>query len=576
MLIFVAQQSLLAFECGWNVTAFFFMSAARMFLRLETPSCFTLIGSAKIRVSLHFVIILLYIICHMTLWTFLASTSLFTLGLLPFCPSPLYISSTLFHHLLHSLLYTSTQLGSFTGSAQDFAQITDTDKDMASKYGSNEGDTPDSPIHPDNNFFSQVAQPGSTPAIISTACMASLPLLPSWSVSRASSSHTIQDVCESSGPYPAPDKSSSCNKAGSKALSHCQLPSSFMAALSSATAPPLPISSMDWACFVELLGNWEWQLKLYNASFAYKDANPFPPNNAKDVAYYYQNISRINQEVASVHLASGVLGCFITSIGRTNVELQLMLLGEPIPTDMLDTLVESGSKSLSQLLADEHIDLSNIAPSTIPCDIPVTPALHVVELPTVDTPSGCPSSSPLLYIDETSIAQPQPSCPISALTLSSPCADPLHTPTFWPVSSPPVPSTNKAAPQTMDIDPAPPTDPVPDTTDDSVLSAQCHLDQLKQATEDAELLLEQKRLDTQKVVELLVFEQHKADVAKRAAHAATLASSAHKDAGPNYDCFYTSTGTKGFNELMSILGDLWLHHSILLMGCANLLYSSMS
>ena len=43
-------------------------------------------------------------------------------------------------------------------------------------------------------------------------------------------------------------------------------------------------------------------------------------------------------------------------------------------SDTLNILVESGAKSLTQLLADEHIDLLDIVPLVIPQDIPVTPA----------------------------------------------------------------------------------------------------------------------------------------------------------------------------------------------------------
>ena len=48
--------------------------------------------------------------------------------------------------------------------------------------------------------------------------------------------------------------------------------------------------------------------------------------------------------------------------------------------------------------------------------------------------------------------QPQPSRPISALALSSPHSDPLCTPTFRPVSLPPVVPTLATFPPDMEID----------------------------------------------------------------------------------------------------------------------------
>ena len=176
--------------------------------------------------------------------------------------------------------------------------------------------------------------------------------------------------------------------------------------------------------------------------FKYKDAHPFPPETADEAQYYYSNIGCINQEIASVHLASGVLSRFITMVGCSKVEQQIKLLGGDLDDEDLNLLIDSGRKSLTQLLADEHIDLSDIAPSFIPSDIPVTPAPSTLLLPALlvpllpasapsamsapantvaqdstrvivaspsDTATGhLPSSSPLSYIDETPIAQPQP------------------------------------------------------------------------------------------------------------------------------------------------------------------------
>ena len=47
----------------------------------------------------------------------------------------------------------------FSGSLQDFSDIADADEDMESEYGSDEGEAPDSPIHPNNDFLSQIVQP---------------------------------------------------------------------------------------------------------------------------------------------------------------------------------------------------------------------------------------------------------------------------------------------------------------------------------------------------------------------------------------------------------------------------------
>ena len=172
-----------------------------------------------------------------------------------------------------------------------------------------------------------------------------------------------------------------------------------------------------------------------------------------------------------VHLASGILGHFIAAVGCTKAEHQLSLLGVDLDAEDIDLLLNSGNKSLHQLLTDKHIDLSDIAPLFIPQDIPITPAPvslplpalpmpfvaasttlgHTALLPAVPvpaalpSPSACQSSSPLSYIDDMLLVQPQPSHPISALSLGSPSADPLRTPTFRPASSPPVASAPTAS-----------------------------------------------------------------------------------------------------------------------------------
>ena len=85
--------------------------------------------------------------------------------------------------------------------------------------------------------------------------------------------------------------------------------------------------------------------------------------------------------------------------------------------------------------------------------------------------------------------------------------------------------------------------------------AHAQLEALQKAMAEAEALLEKKKAKMQKAVELLVFEQHKADVAK---HAAAAAKAPEGPAPKDYSCFYTKAGTAGFHQLSSILGDLHL------------------
>ena len=126
------------------------------------------------------------------------------------------------------------------------------------------------------------------------------------------------------------------------------------------------------------LNNWHKQSLLYADSFAFKGANPFPLDTADEAAYYYSNIGCINQEIALVHLrvVSGVLGHFITSAGCSKVEQQMQLLGGNLDDEDLDLLVDSGRKSISELLVDERINVNNIAPSSIPTEIRRLPPSH--------------------------------------------------------------------------------------------------------------------------------------------------------------------------------------------------------
>ena len=281
----------------------------------------------------------------------------------------------------------------------------------------------------------------------------------------------------------------------------------------------------------------------------------------------YLNIGHINQEIASVHLASGVLGRFINSVGHSKVEQQMRLLGGDLDTEDLDLLVDSGCKSISQLLADEHIDVNDIAPLAISADIPITPVPSSLPLPALPVPlvpsreptaappskdhvsSTAPpadscarvlSSSPLSYIDEVHIEQPQSTHPIPALSLGGAVIDPLRTPTFRPVSSPPAVTTAASTGMIVDMAlppiPAPsqPTPPIADSLE--LQEAHNQLAALQKATAEAEVLLEAKKAETQKAVELLVYEQHKADAAKRAAVAAAVPKL--KDSNIDYSRFF--------------------------------------
>ena len=78
----------------------------------------------------------------------------------------------------------------FAGTEEEFRHLADTpdDADMASEYGSDEGGSQgnspsssrsSSPSHPGNKFFSQLAQPSTTPGIIRMEQILSLPLPPS-------------------------------------------------------------------------------------------------------------------------------------------------------------------------------------------------------------------------------------------------------------------------------------------------------------------------------------------------------------------------------------------------------------
>lgn len=86
---------------------------------------------------------------------------------------------------------------------------------------------------------------------------------------------------------------------------------------------------------------------MYHKSFIYKDLYPSPPEMVDEAAYYYANIGHINQEVASVHLASGVLGRFISATGWRKVEQQLSLLGGDLDAEEIEILIDSGSKPLT-------------------------------------------------------------------------------------------------------------------------------------------------------------------------------------------------------------------------------------
>ena len=204
-----ASQSLqLAFGRGWNDL---FCCVFDSILSWDvTPVCFEHLVSALANCLER---ITIFISCHFATSVLLASLVFVPLvGLSVLLPVSLEVTYVLdgflrffFPQLRFALFIAPFSWAapdkSFSGSIQDFSQIVDDDKDMASEYGSDEGDEPSSPVHPDNDFLYQVAQPGSTPVIISTACMASMPLPASRVPSRASSSHTVRQTKSSSKPY---------------------------------------------------------------------------------------------------------------------------------------------------------------------------------------------------------------------------------------------------------------------------------------------------------------------------------------------------------------------------------------
>ena len=143
----------------------------------------------------------------------------------------------------------------------------------------------------------------------------------------------------------------------------------------------------------------------------------------------------------------------------------------------MDDLVEVSKKLLSQLLADKHIELLNIAPSSIPADILATLALWS----SVPLPSSSPaSSSQLLYIGKIPIAQPQPARPIFALLLEATklLPDPFRTPRK---TNHPKFATSQPT-QEMEVEPA----PIPPLNfslpSQCVAAAQAQIDELWKAT----------------------------------------------------------------------------------------------
>ena len=258
---------------------------------------------------------------------------------------------------------------------------------------------------------------------------------------------------------------------------------------------------------------------LYEESLNYKDTHRFPPSAPSDAAFYHLNIGHINQEVATVHLASGILGRFISKIGRACIEKQLQHFGLNIDSSTIDDLINASNKPLMQLLSDEGLKMSDIAPSSFPPDIPVTPAQFNTPLPSQKQSTLLPASSPsaILYID-IPLAQPQPSCPISTLNFGNSVPDPLRTPTKMKrlKSSPPVQSSLPDVKMAMASIPPllfKPTG-LENKVTQAVSDAQALFNSLQLETLAAELLLKEKQAAMQKVVKLLAFETQKASAEK--------------------------------------------------------------
>ena len=97
----------------------------------------------------------------------------------------------------------------FTGTITEFTQLADEDAAMDSEYSSDQGDfgsrppSPPANTHPDDPFYSQLVQPPTTPTIIRTAQILSLPLPPSRAKSHASSTSTVRASRQAQDPYPS-------------------------------------------------------------------------------------------------------------------------------------------------------------------------------------------------------------------------------------------------------------------------------------------------------------------------------------------------------------------------------------
>ena len=161
----------LAFGRGWNVLIPF------LSLFSGLPLCFDcshfyifkqLATAELVHVPMLFYWVALYLFLVKLLWLYHLRRPLTPTHFDGVVSLLRFVFPALGYAVCTALFAWSAPLPSFSGSLQDFSQIVEEDDDMASEYGSDEGN-PDSPIHPDNDFFSQIAQPGSTPAIISTA-----------------------------------------------------------------------------------------------------------------------------------------------------------------------------------------------------------------------------------------------------------------------------------------------------------------------------------------------------------------------------------------------------------------------
>ena len=83
---------------------------------------------------------------------------------------------------------------------------------------------------------------------------------------------------------------------------------------------------MDWALFHQHFNNYNNTFNLVQDSLTFKQNNPYPPSDHKDLIAYNKQIGLANMSIGALGIAEHTLGSFIKKYGEDAISNRQLVI----------------------------------------------------------------------------------------------------------------------------------------------------------------------------------------------------------------------------------------------------------